>query len=726
MELSRDEFAELQGIFRAECDEHLAALNGLLMTLEERRDDASALNETFRRVHSIKGAARMVGFKGVEALAHAMESTLALVRDGKLEMTQAHVSALFEGADAVTQFVTAMRGRSADDPLVAEVLKKLDSLAGAVSDAGTTSEVLPKDLAAGAPVMPQASEALAGSDTVRVNSEKIDRLIAIGRELSHMLPADESALTNLAHDLDSAIGRLATNRSGEPSGKTHEDISLSTISRGQEHLRELTAEIADRLRHRTSLLGELRDGLADLRMLPAQTILAGMARVARDVAITQGKHAEVTVSGGDVAIDKAVLDALKEPLMHLVRNAVAHGIEPSKLRIERGKPPTGAITIAVSTGTTSATLSVEDDGDGLNYERIREAVVGGGYATAEETARMPETDLVHYIFKAGFSTAREADSISGRGVGLDVVSERTQQLRGSYQVDSVPGRGTRFSLRVPVSLLVWPLLVVRAGSFEACIRQTDVHEAVLLRAEHVFNVDGRISATIRDEVVPVLPLESLAGGDGRVVFEHETAAVPAVVIEHGGRKAAFIVAELLGVSELIVRALPKPLGKLPGIAGYAIAGSGLPLCVLDGEYLVHSARERAAEGAVVRTKPAVRRSLLIVDDSLTTRTLLRNIMASAGYDVETAVDGRDAWAKVHERKFDCIVSDIEMPTMKGWELLERLKRDAQLSEIPFVLITSLSKDEERRRGLELGADAYIVKSLFNETHLLETVERLVA
>ena len=338
---------------------------------------------------------------------------------------------------------------------------------------------------------------------------------------------------------------------------------------------------------------------------------------------------------------------------------------------------------------------------------------------------MTDAKLVSLLFKPGFSTARAADQFSGRGVGLDVVADRIAQLHGSYTVESSLGKGTRVSLRVPVSLLTSSVLAVKAGSHEVCLRQTEIREAVLLKPEDVVNVDGHINATVRGEVMPVVPLASIAGGESEVFFSRD-GVKPAIVIEFGERAAALVVDSLEGVSDVIVKPLPKPLGQLAGIAGCAILGNGIPLCVLDGEHIVVSAHDRGSRGAVVHAQAPVKRSLLIADDSLTTRTLLRNIMLSAGYDVETAVDGVDAWNKAQQRKFDCIMSDIEMPNMNGWEFCERLKRDGRLADTPLVLITSLSRDEERRRGLELGADAYIVKGLFNETQLLETVERLVA
>ncbi|HET9342682.1 MAG TPA: response regulator [Candidatus Eremiobacteraceae bacterium] len=738
MELSPAELAELQTVFKAECDEHLSALNDLLMSLERRPDDAESLNETFRRVHSVKGAARMVGLAGIEAIAHALETMLAPVRDGKRKLERRELDMLFEGTDAITVFMSTASGTSTEDPKVRELLAKMAPANGHSNGASTkpaseskadtpvptASPEGPKSTPASA--IELAVENVAGGEMVRIPADKIDKLIALRGELVRALTVEEDELKSLSALVDSALEDIEeARRKAIGDAAQMNDATTSELRRRREQLRTALSRMAERNARRTSGLEELRDSLADLRMLPAGTILQGMHRIVRDVALNQSKEADLTIAGGDVPIDKVILDALKEPLIHLVRNAVAHGLESSDVRAANGKPRSGNVRISVSTGTSSATITVEDDGGGIDFERVRDSAIANNFATTVEAEQMTEAKLVSLLFKPGFSTARSADQFSGRGVGLDVVADRIAQLHGSYTVESVLGKGMRVSLRVPVSLLTSSVLTVKAGTHEVCLRQTEIREAVLLKPEDVVNVDGRINATVRGEVMPVVPLASIAGGDNEVFFTHD-GVKPAIVIEFGERAAALVVDSLEGVSDVIVKPLPKPLGQLAGIAGCAILGNGIPLCVLDGEHIVVSAHDRGSRGAVVHQKQTVKRSLLIADDSLTTRTLLRNIMLSAGYDVETAVDGVDAWNKAQQRKFDCIMSDIEMPNMNGWEFCARVKRDGRLADTPLVLITSLSRDEERRRGLELGADAYIVKGLFNETQLLETVERLVA
>ena len=740
MELSAAELAELQTIFKAECDEHLSALNGLLMSLERKPEDVETLNETFRRMHSVKGAARMVGLAGIESVTHALEAMLSEVRDGKRRLGKPELELLFEGTDAVTDFMATMTGTKAEEPKVRALVARISghrdgrqegengkAAAGNGATAAVDREGRPLHNEPDVPsAIEVAVESAAGGEMVRVAADKIDRLIALRGELVRTLGVEDDEVKKLAALVEEALAQADGLRGGGAiDARPDVERSKAEIRRRRELINQAVSRLAERNARRGSRLEELRDSLADLRMLPAGTILQGMHRIVRDVAQSQGKDADLTIAGADVAIDKVILDALKEPLIHIVRNAVAHGIEAPDVRVAHGKPAKGRVHIAVTTGTSSATITIEDDGSGIDFARVRSRAVEAGFVTASDADGMNDARLTSLLFKPGFTTARIADQISGRGVGLDVVADRIAQLRGNYTVESAPGHGTRFSLRIPVSLLTSSVLAVKAGDLEVCLRQTDIREAVLLKPEDVVSIDGRISATVRDQVMPVVPLASIAGGDSELFFSRE-GVKPAIVIEFADRTAALVVDALDGVSDVIVKPLPKPLGGLAGIAGCAILGSGMPLCVLDGEHIVRAAHDRGARGAVVHAQTSVKRSLLIADDSLTTRTLLRNIMLSAGYDVETAVDGVDAWNKAQQRKFDCIMSDIEMPNMNGWEFCARVKRDGRLAETPLVLITSLSKDEERRRGLELGADAYIVKGLFNETQLLETVERLVA
>jgi two-component system chemotaxis sensor kinase CheA len=719
MDATPAELAELKSVFKAECEEHLTALDTLLLRLEQAPQNTLVLQETFRRVHSIKGAAGLVGYRGLEATAHAMETILAGARDGRQPLTSALFSALFEGTDAMRELARSDKGRSENEPEVRAVLERMLLLR--VDAAEKPAAAGEQHAPAGTSLAPQSR------DVVRVSSEKVDSLLAFPGELLRELMGEERELRELTAMLEDFFDGADSVRSTGDTQYRQAALErlLSLVLKRRERVRALMSGLSERTLRRSRALEDLRHGLAGLSMLPLQTILTGMPRLVRDSAVEQGKRVELRVIGAEVEIGKSVLDRLMEPLIHLVKNAIAHGIETPERRMARGKNPTGTVTISVTTGTASATITVEDDGEGVDLERIREAIVAEGFASEVQAAAMTENKLLSYMFKPGFSTSERTDAIAGRGVGLDVVAERMNQLRGSYRVQSHPGKGFLIALTVPVNLLWSSVLAVKAGSYETCLRLADIREALILLPSDIVHIDNRLCATLRGEIIPLLPLSFIGGQDAEITFGVDS-QITALVLEYGERRAAFVVDELAGVSDVIVKTLPKPLGTLPGVAGYTVLSSGNAACVLDGEYLVAAAHRFTAGGRVRHVQPAVKRSLLIVEDSMTTRTLLRNIMIGAGYDVDTSIDGADAWAKMQQRRYDCVVSDIEMPNMNGWDLCARTKNSPALRDIPFVLITSLSKDEERQRGLELGADAYLVKGLFNEQELLDTVERLVA
>ncbi|MBC5805774.1 MAG: hypothetical protein DLM53_04040 [Candidatus Eremiobacter antarcticus] len=734
MDVSAAELLELNSIFRAECDEHVAALNPLLLKLEATPLDQAALYETFRRVHSIKGAARMVGYSGLEAVAHAMETMLAQAREGRQHLSAVYIAKLFAGRDAIESLLAADAGRSSDEPDVLSAVRRLTSadVPGAREAAVEHANVRVK-ISDASPALPQLRASDSGGpadrrrsgDMLRVSEAKISALLNTPNELMRWHVLEEHDLKDLRERVEALFDRIDAANRIDDRDLRHAALeqALMGISKQRDPTQALVKAITERNARRPRSLEDLRQGLASLRMLPVNTILAGMPRLARDTALALGKKVELKIYGAEVEIGKSVLDRLMEPLIQMVKNAIAHGIETPEQRVEAGKPPAGLIKISVSTGTASATIAVEDDGRGLDSERIRAAAVAQGLAAPEEAQALPEGKLIPYLFKPGFSTTEETDSISGRGVGLDIVAECVRQLRGTYQVENAPGKGLRLLLTVPVTLLWSPVLQLRSGGFDVCVRLADIREANVLRSSDALEIDGRLSATVRGEVIPLLPLTALSGGDNSVDFGADDKVV-AVTLQQGERRAAFVVDNLTDVSDVIIKALPWPLAQLPGMAGYCVLASGSAMCVLDGEYLVNAAHDRQS-GGTMRTAPAAAKpNLLIVDDSLTTRTLLRSIMMSAGYDASTAVDGVDAWAKIQSGHYDCIVSDIEMPNMNGWDLCARVKGEQRWANTPFVLITSLSKDDERRRGFEAGADAYIVKSLFNEKELLETVQRL--
>src|ERR1700680_2557714 len=409
MDATPAELAELKSVFKAECEEHLTALDSLLLKLEQAPENALALQETFRRVHSIKGAARMVGYGGLEAVAHAMETMLAGSRDGRKMLTAPVIAALFEGADAMGDLVRSDTGRSEGEQRVRNALERILLLSG---DAQET--IQPPERA----VTPHTdAPSIIGQDVVRVSTQKVDSLLAYPGELIRELTGEERDFKELFEVLDDFLQAADHVRSHPDEIRRQAALErmLSLVINRREQLQNLMTHFGERHIRRARALEELRFGIAGLGMLPVQTILTGMPRLVRDTALEQGKRVELRVVGAEVEIGKSVLDKLMEPIIQIVKNALAQRTATPERRMARGKNPVGTVTISVETGTASATIAVHDDGEGVDLARIRATVVGEGYATEAEAAAMSENKLVSYFFKPGFSTSERADAIAGRG-----------------------------------------------------------------------------------------------------------------------------------------------------------------------------------------------------------------------------------------------------------------------------------------------------------------------
>jgi two-component system chemotaxis sensor kinase CheA len=510
---------------------------------------------------------------------------------------------------------------------------------------------------------------------------------------------------------------------------------LGYIGASQERLREMNALMSDLSReyandtmHMSLVINALEQDVKQVRMLPLITITAPFGRMVRDLAREADKEAVLQIVGGDTELDKRVLEQIKDPLIHMLRNAIDHGIEPPQQRLALGKPRSGKITLTAEQLGKDVVLTVSDDGAGLNMEAIRRAVARHGV----ETQTLSETELAELIFKAGVSTSPIITDVSGRGVGLDVVRRNVEELHGRIEVDWTPGAGSTFTLTLPLALTSSRgLLVSVSGQLFAIplnnierILSVGPQEISSLEGRDTLRYDGRPLTLVRLGDVLELPCAEAQGDDSRFLV---------VVLVAAERRMAFAVDGLAGEQEVVVKGLGKQLLRVGGIAGATVMGSGEVVLILNVADLIKLAmrgeRRSILDTRVEAVSPMTaraRRRILIVDDSVTTRTLEKNILEAAGYTVQLANDGLEALTAIVAGGVpDLIVADIVMPRLDGFDLTRQLKDDAQTAEVPVILVTSLDSAEDKARGIEVGADAYIVKSRFDQNNLLETIEQLI-
>lgn len=698
--------ARLLATFRAELAELLEESATHRDALASTPDDAERLRALFRIVHTLKGAARAAGVPVVERRCHALESLLAEARDGSRIIDDAALATLDEGLAALARVSRALdAGRPAGDPAL---------------DAPGADESRPRTPPSVARIDARDRPRDDGGDetprdaTVRVAAARLDDLLgAVSRLLVASARADAHAR---------AMRDLAEGTAGDGA---HGDATIGRDLRARLVAR---ANDADALARDLARLGhELGGDVRALRLRPVADAVAHLPALVRDVARTTGKRVRLELDGTELVADRAVLEQLREALLHLVRNAIDHGIEPPQSRVAAGKDAEGTIRIATRLDGDRLVLTVADDGRGLDVVALRTRLAALG-----EPLPADDRALARRLFDGGVSTrAGETSVISGRGVGLDAAREAMRRARGGLDVAWVAGAGTTFTLDAPLTLVTLRALLVQVGGHVAAIPTTYVERLMRVRDADQRVVDGRAAILIPDGPAMLAPLATILGAPFVAPATLASSSLRVCVLRVGTRRLALAVDDFLGEHEIVVRPITgRGRSPLPHVSGAALLADGRVALVLDAAAVVVTGLglELAAPfagDAPVASSPTRRQRIIVADDSITTRTLEQGVLEAAGYLVTAAVDGADAWLKLQEQGADLVVSDVEMPRMDGFELCAAVRASPRLRETPVILVTALESAEHRRRGLEVGADAYLGKSSFDQAALLDTVRRLL-
>ncbi|MBZ4415550.1 response regulator [Myxococcus sp. RHSTA-1-4] len=464
-----------------------------------------------------------------------------------------------------------------------------------------------------------------------------------------------------------------------------------------------------------------RDDLRDLRMVPASQVLEPLRRTVREVSARLNKDVTLELAGGDVRLDRRILDALKDPLLHLVRNAIDHGIESAAERRSAGKPEAGRLSVRVEPRGTRIAVVVEDDGGGLSPERVRATAVRRGLLTAEAAAKLSDAQAARLVFQPGFSTREQVTATSGRGVGLDVVQATAQRLQGSVDVDFTAGRGTRFTVDLPLTLAAALGLMVRTGTTVSAIPSDSVKRVLRLSPDDVGTVAGRVVARVDGEQLTFLPLAESIGLPRLPLALDSGKMQNAALLAVGDERVLFAIDEVVGQQEIVVRSLGRHVASVRHLAGAAVLDDGRVVPVLNAAELVRAARPETRSVGTQSSRPRI----LVCDDALTTRFAMKSLLEIAGYPVVTAADGEEAWSVLERSPCQLVVSDWQMPRLDGVGLARRIKSHPTLHRTPIILVTSLDSPEDRAAGLEAGADGYLVKREVERGKLLELVRQLL-
>ncbi|MGL4379337.1 MAG: hybrid sensor histidine kinase/response regulator [Microcoleaceae cyanobacterium] len=489
---------------------------------------------------------------------------------------------------------------------------------------------------------------------------------------------------------------------------------------------------------------ELEEGIRTLRLLPLSNIFSLFPRMVRDLGKQEKKQVELVIEGGDTRADKRILEEMKDPLMHMIRNAIDHGIEPPEERVKLGKTPHATIRLKGYQTTTNIVIEVSDDGRGLDIERIKQTAIKRGICQPEELNSMTNNQIQSLIFAPGFSTRNFVTEVSGRGVGLDVVRTNVEGLKGSIQVDSIPGKGCTLRLQLSTTLATAHVLIVAVDGISYAFPVEFVQTTRLISETDIFCIEGRQTILLDNQPVSVarlsdlLPLSPLQRQWSSMNAEpqtqngqklHNQDYTPCLIIKVGEERLGLFVDGLIDEQDVMLKPQSHLLKRVRNVTGSTILGTGEVCMVLNPQDLIKSVRKQAIFVAVtsVNSIPEEKQKkqlILLAEDSIATRTQEKRILENAGYEVVTAVDGLDAFNKLKTREFDAVVSDVQMPNLDGLGLTAKIRQLKEYSELPIILVTSLASDEDKRRGADVGANAYITKGTFNQEVLLETLRRL--
>src|SRR6266404_5293299 len=730
MSTNEDQFLQsLRATFKVEANEHLESIDAGLLALEKpitAQEQQPLVETVFRAAHSLKGAARAVNFVEVESVCQVLEDVFAAWKRRESTPSAQGLAVVHRALDAVSENISAPQSQS-DRPLSSHVqaLRNINLTSVVAAEETIRAETTAAELA---PVSSSvAIDKTPVMETVRIGVAKLDARLL---EAEEMLAA-KLATTQRASDLRQLVDRLGEWSKIQPQARAlrqslerpallpgaASNASLKALVEFSEwnhdYFRSLESKVATLSRTAAQdnlLIGKLVDDLLEdskkLLMLPLSTLSGFFQKLVRDLCRDQGKQAQLVIIGEEVEIDKRILEEMKDPLIHIFRNCVDHGLETPEQREQQGKEPRAKITLAVSPlNGNKVELVMTDDGAGIDIERVKEFAVKQGVISLEDAKGISDHDAVQLIFRADVSTSPIITQLSGRGLGLAIVREQTEKLGGLASVESVRHVGTTIRIALPIALRTFRGILVEAAKQLFVVPTAQVERVTRFKPEDVETVEGRETLALNGRAVSLARLADVLELSSVDPNRDAPGATPVVIIGAGDKQIALAVDAVLDELEVLVKRLGKPLERVRNIAGATVLGSGRVAPILSVADLLKSAKliaSKATRFAEAKTPAEVEaKSILVVEDSITSRMLLKGILESAGYQVKTAVDGVEGFTTLRTARCDLVVSDVEMPRMNGFDLTAKIRADKKLAELPVILVTALETREDRERGIDV-------------------------
>lgn len=730
---------ELIATFKSELDEQLQVITDGLLILEKSNSQDEAflkvIDSIFRAAHNIKGSARGIGIMNVGDIAHRVESIFSAIKKKEIMISTDIIDLCLETVDAMRSAMESYLTNSALPFDLSALLSRLaaDNTKKNETDIKTNNVDL-------APV--SNNHKLASSQvesTIRVSIDHLDQVSALMDEIQvNKIAIDEhydelsklnikiQELTRSWKETELAIGNHFHQELDENLRKLctlHKDNLAEvfyTIQQMYKNMRPRINELA-------VITNYLQTEVGMLRLVPASELLRTFPRLIRDLGHELNKNAEIVIKGEDVKMDKMVLEGLKDPINHILRNAIDHAIEPAEVRKSVGKSEVGKINLEISEEGNQILLTISDDGLGMDINQIRTIAESKHLITKAELDLMSENEILDLIFLPGFSTKDIITNVSGRGVGLDVVKENVKALKGQVSLSTQLGIGTTFYLRVPLTLASERGLMLTCGGQLFAIPTSGIERVLVVATNDIIAVSASQAIMLGNQPIPLRSLADILDLKNSDQFIQDRISV--IVIKKGLQSVALVVDEIHGEKEIVVKPLQPPISNVTHVAGGTLSGNGQAILVLNSNDIIdaalHSKTNLKVNMSNETRKIKEKTQILVVDDSITTRTMEKNVLESKNYEVTLAVNGKEAWEILQKKKFSLLITDVSMPIMDGCTLTAKVKQSAELHDLPVIIVTSMDSVEDKKRGIDAGANAYIVKSEFESDSLIKIVEQLV-
>ena len=715
LDFDPEELAMLRQLFRSEAQDALEVVTARVLAAGSTKPSPEALTEMMRVTHTLKGAAGTVGLPGMVDLSHRLESAFAALGRDAVPWTSATADQLVEITDGMRGYLEKVDEPDAGEAIADIIRDAIDSIVRPNRRPESLPIPLPLVESPPEPVLEPVLEGASLPEPkawLRVEPERIDGLMSSAGELLFDRTRIErrvQLLRTLARDLartrqtlHDALGDAGVPSRGQLVATESELASQAAL------LSQTTAALLDEIEALRNTIGELQRGLTRIRMQSARSLMTHAARTLRALRRATGVHVELRAVGEDTEFDKAVAEQLVDPITQLLRNAVAHGVEPPEERARRGKPAVAMITIRARQDGNLLVLEVSDDGRGIDTAALRERLVANGHWSAARAQLANDAEILDALLGTGVSVRGDADELAGRGIGIGLVRQTVSKLGGEVKVSSMPGRGTTFSLRLPLSTALAQAMLFKVGGQVYAIPNVHVIDTTLVEPNATTTlVKPRVASTSGGELLPVLRLEGLLG--------HGSANEkrPGVVISFAGKSLVCTVDKVVGPREIIIKPLGPLLAPLTLYAGATISGSGKVQLILDPAQLVRRAYPDAPGVTLTdNSAPTVLAGrALVVDDSRAIREAMTSMLGREGWIVDVAEDGARALQMTRALRYDLIVTDLEMPEVGGFDLIAQLRKDERFKTVPIVIITSRANPEHRRRAKDLGVHALVAKPI---------------